>query len=100
MSSSSSSSSTPPIPSKEEVKEEVVTATKSTLSGLRSLTAGGVGGVCAVVVGHPFDLVKVRLQTADKGVYTGAIDVVRRTVAREGLARVWRHGAGKLELLC
>lgn len=88
--------STPPsLPSKEkvkeEVKEEVAAATKSTLSGLRSLAAGGVGGVCAVVVGHPFDLVKVRLQTADKGVYTGAIDVVKRTVAREGLARVlWR----------
>ena len=43
-----------------------------------------------MLVGHPFDLVKVRLQTADKGVYTGAIDVVKRTVAREGLARVSR----------
>ena len=83
-----SSSSTPSIPSKEEAKEEVVAATKSTLSGLRSLAAGGVGGVCAVIVGHPFDLVKVRLQTADKGVYKGAIDVVRKTVVREGLARV------------
>ena len=62
-------------------------ATKSTLSGLRSLVAGGVGGVCAVVVGHPFDLVKVRLQTAEKGVYRGAVDVVRKTIAREGLAR-------------
>ena len=41
-----------------------------------------------MVVGHPFDLVKVRLQTAEKGVYTSAIDVVRKTVAREGLARV------------
>ncbi|MCJ1439082.1 carnitine transporter [Xylographa pallens] len=85
MTSSSSSSSTPTLPSTEEVKSEVVAATKSTLSGLRSLAAGGVGGICAVVVGHPFDLVKVRLQTADKGVYTGAIDVVRKTVAREGL---------------
>lgn len=88
-----SSSSTPTIPkpqipSKDEVKEEVAAATKSTLSGLRSLAAGGVGGVCAVVVGHPFDLVKVRLQTAEKGVYSGALDVVRKTVAREGLARV------------
>lgn len=89
----SSSSSTPTIPkpqipSKEEVKQEVAAATKSTLSGLRSLAAGGVGGICAVVVGHPFDLVKVRLQTAEKGVYSGAADVVRKTVAREGLARV------------
>ncbi|KAA6410221.1 MAG: solute carrier family member 46 [Lasallia pustulata] len=80
--------SLPHIPSStSELKEEVIAAKKSTLSGLRSLAGGAVGGVCAVVVGHPFDLVKVRLQTAEKGVYTGAIDVVRRTVAREGLAR-------------
>lgn len=89
MPASASSSSTPSLPIQEEVKTEVVAATKSTVSSLRSLAAGGVGGVCAVVVGHPFDLVKVRLQTAEKGVYTGAIDVVRRTVAREGLARVF-----------
>lgn len=60
----------------------------STLAQLRSFAAGGVGGICAVVVGHPFDLVKVRLQTAEKGVYSGAIDVVKRTIAREGLTRV------------
>lgn len=76
------------LPSTEEVKQEAAVAAKKTLSGLRSLAAGAVGGVCAVVVGHPFDLVKVRLQTAEKGVYTGAIDVVRKTIAREGLARV------------
>ncbi|MCJ1330267.1 carnitine transporter [Thelotrema lepadinum] len=84
---SSSPSSPLPVPSKDEVKEEVVAATKTTVSSLRSLVAGGVGGICAVVVGHPFDLVKVRLQTAEKGVYNGALDVVRRTIAREGLAR-------------
>lgn len=75
------------LPSKEELKEDVVVATKSSLQSLRALVAGGVGGVCAVVVGHPFDLVKVRLQTAEKGVYSGAMDVVRKTVAREGLVR-------------
>ncbi|KAF2088578.1 mitochondrial carrier [Saccharata proteae CBS 121410] len=79
---------TPPhIPSTEELKEDVVAASKSSLQSLRALIAGGAGGICAVVVGHPFDLVKVRLQTAEKGVYSGAMDVVRRTVAREGLAR-------------
>lgn len=75
------------LPSAVEVKEQVKEKAKGAVSGLRSLAAGGVGGVCAVVVGHPFDLVKVRLQTAEKGVYTGAIDVVKKTVAREGLAR-------------
>ena len=55
---------------------------------LRSFAAGGVGGVCAVITGHPFDLIKVRLQTAEKGVYSGAIDCVRKTIAREGPVRV------------
>jgi len=76
------------LPSTEELKEEVKAATKSSLQSLRSLVAGGAGGVCAVVVGHPFDLIKVRMQTAEKGVYSGAMDVVRKTIAREGLARV------------
>lgn len=73
--------------SKEEVKEVVETAAKKSFQSLRDLIAGGVGGVCAVVVGHPFDLVKVRLQTAEKGVYNGAMDVVRKTIAREGPVR-------------
>lgn len=54
---------------------------------LRSFAAGGFGGICAVVVGHPFDLVKVRLQTAESGVYKGAIDVVKKSIARDGLRR-------------
>ena len=75
------------IPSSHEVKQQAVETAGAVKSSLRDLVAGGVGGVCAVVVGHPFDLVKVRLQTAEKGVYTGAIDVVRKTIAREGPVR-------------
>lgn len=75
------------LPSAEELKEDVVVVTRSSLQSLRALVAGGVGGVCAVIIGHPFDLVKVRLQTAERGVYSGAMDVVRRTIAREGIAR-------------
>ncbi|KAL9102545.1 MAG: hypothetical protein Q9163_002324 [Psora crenata] len=84
---SSPSSIKESLPSAEEAKDEVVEASKAAVSSLRSLAAGGVGGVCAVLVGHPFDLVKVRMQTAEKGVYTGAFDVVRKTVAREGLRK-------------
>ena len=32
-------------------------------SQVRSFLAGGLGGICLVLVGHPFDLVKVRVQT-------------------------------------
>ncbi|RAH71447.1 carnitine:acyl carnitine antiporter [Aspergillus aculeatinus CBS 121060] len=82
---STSTSASPPIPESIPVTE--TKPVNQTIAQIRSLVAGGVGGVCAVVVGHPFDLVKVRLQTAERGVYAGAIDVVKKTVAREGLAR-------------
>jgi hypothetical protein len=59
-------------------------AASDLVQSLRALVAGGVGGVCAVITGHPFDLVKVRLQTAEKGVYSGAMDVVRKIIARGG----------------
>ncbi|RQM07829.1 hypothetical protein DH86_00000706 [Scytalidium sp. 3C] len=72
---------------KEELKAEAQEGAQKSLSGLRSLVAGGFGGVCAVLVGHPFDLVKVRLQTAERGVYSGALDVVRKSVAKDGLGR-------------
>jgi solute carrier family 25 carnitine/acylcarnitine transporter 20/29 len=81
-------SNLPHVPeSKAELKADVKEAAAKSFAGLRSLAAGGFGGVCAVVVGHPFDLVKVRLQTAEKGVYRGAFDVVAKSVAKDGLAR-------------
>lgn len=83
-----SSSASSPQQIKDEVKIVEAKAVNQTIAQLRSLAAGAAGGLCAVVVGHPFDLVKVRLQTAEKGVYSSAMDVVRKTVAREGLARV------------
>jgi solute carrier family 25 (mitochondrial carnitine/acylcarnitine transporter), member 20/29 len=79
--------STAQLPSVETVKEEVKETAKSATSSLRDLAAGGVGGVCAVIVGHPFDLCKVRLQTAEKGVYNGAIDCLKKGIAREGLRK-------------
>ncbi|CAG8983826.1 hypothetical protein HYALB_00005463 [Hymenoscyphus albidus] len=78
----------PHVPeSKAELKEDAKVAGQNSLQGLRSLVAGGFGGVCAVVVGHPFDLVKVRLQTSEKGVYSGAMDAARKGIARDGLRR-------------
>ncbi len=71
----------------EELKQDAVIAVQKSFAGLRSLAAGGFGGVCAVVVGHPFDLVKVRLQTAEAGVYKSAIDCLAKGIARDGMVR-------------
>ena len=54
-------------------------------SPLSSLISGGCGGVCLVLAGQPFDLIKVRLQTAAPGAYSGAGDALRRTLASEGV---------------
>jgi len=62
----------------------------SAVDQIKSFIAGGFGGVSAVLVGHPFDLTKTRLQTAPAGVYTGAIDVVKKTVAKDGITGLYR----------
>ncbi|KZO99251.1 mitochondrial carrier [Calocera viscosa TUFC12733] len=60
------------------------------LDNVKSFVAGGFGGIAAVLVGHPFDLVKVRLQSAAPGSYTGAMDVVRKTLAKDGVTGLYR----------
>ncbi|KAK9371301.1 mitochondrial carrier domain-containing protein [Lipomyces kononenkoae] len=69
---------------------DTVKASSAIIGQIKSFAAGGVGGVCAVLVGHPFDLIKVRLQTAEKGVYSGALDVLKKTVAKDGILGVYR----------
>jgi solute carrier family 25 carnitine/acylcarnitine transporter 20/29 len=60
-------------------------SSKQTQNPIKSFLSGGFGGVSCVLVGHPFDLTKTRLQTAPPGTYTGAIDVVRKTIAQDGI---------------
>ncbi len=56
--------------------------------GIRSLAAGAAGGVCSVLVGHPFDLIKVRLQTADKASRRSALDVFKSSLTKSSRIRV------------
>ncbi|SMN18946.1 similar to Saccharomyces cerevisiae YOR100C CRC1 Mitochondrial inner membrane carnitine transporter [Maudiozyma saulgeensis] len=42
----------------------------------KSLIAGGVGGVCAVLTGHPFDLIKVRCQNGQAKGTMDAISII------------------------
>ena len=47
--------------------------------------AGVCGGVTVVLVGHPFDTTKTRLQVSPKGFYAGTLDCVSKTWRHEGL---------------
>ncbi|KAI5963450.1 CRC1 [Candida pseudojiufengensis] len=57
------------------------------VDNVKSFAAGGFGGICAVLTGHPFDLVKVRLQT---GLYNSSIQCVKDTIAKDGLKGLYR----------
>lgn len=56
----------------------------------KDLTAGTVGGAAQLIVGHPFDTIKVKLQSQPAPVpgqppkFSGAIDAVKQTITAEG----------------
>ncbi|KAJ0922086.1 putative mitochondrial carrier domain protein [Helianthus annuus] len=56
----------------------------------KDLTAGTIGGAAQLIVGHPFDTIKVKLQSqpvpppGQLPRYSGAIDAVKQTIAAEG----------------
>ncbi|KAJ4300768.1 carrier protein ymc1 [Kalmusia sp. IMI 367209] len=49
---------------------------------LKDLFAGAVGGIAQVLIGQPFDIVKVRLQTTSQ--YSGALDAATKIYKNEG----------------
>lgn len=69
--------------------------TRST-SGIKNFLAGGFGGICCVVSGHPLDTIKVRLQTmpqpepGQKPMFTGTLDCALKTVRKEGILGLYK----------
>ncbi|CAD5221926.1 unnamed protein product [Bursaphelenchus okinawaensis] len=69
---------------------------------VKSFFAGGVGGSFTVMVGHPFDTVKVRLQTmptpkpGEKPLYAGTLDCFRSTIAKDGITGLYKGMAAPL----
>ncbi|CAN1356903.1 Mitochondrial carnitine/acylcarnitine carrier-like protein [Linum perenne] len=62
----------------------------------KDLAAGTVGGAAQLVTGHPFDTIKVKLQSQPVAVpgqpqrYAGAIDAVKKTIASEGAGGLYK----------
>ena len=59
-----------------------------------NLVAGGFGGLCSLVVGYPFDTVKVRLQTANNLAYKNSFDCLSKMVLKEGFMSLFRGLSG------
>ncbi|KAL9966783.1 hypothetical protein ACROYT_G024904 [Oculina patagonica] len=66
------------------------------VSGVKNFFAGGFGGVCGVTIGHPFDTIKVRLQTAplpipgEEPLFRGTLDCLVKTVRNEGVLGLFK----------
>ncbi|KAG7098285.1 hypothetical protein E1B28_000248 [Marasmius oreades] len=54
------------------------------LKTAKDLTAGTAGGIAQVLVGQPFDIVKVRMQTSAKGTYNGMMHCAGGILKNEG----------------
>ena len=65
-------------------------------TSIKQLIAGGVGGICLVLAGHPMDTIKVRIQTmptpkpGEKPQFSGTFDCFSKTLRREGFTGLYR----------
>ncbi|KAH9867097.1 hypothetical protein IAQ61_007689 [Plenodomus lingam] len=56
----------------------------------RGFVAGVFSGIAKLSVGHPFDTVKVRLQTTSKSQFRGPVDCLLQTLRKEGFAGLYK----------
>ena len=57
---------------------------------VKEVVAGGAGGAAFIFVGFPFDTLKVRMQSATKGVYTGFFDAAAKSLKRDGFLALYK----------
>uniref|UniRef100_A0A7S1KTE3 Mitochondrial carrier protein n=1 Tax=Percolomonas cosmopolitus TaxID=63605 RepID=A0A7S1KTE3_9EUKA len=66
------------------------------LTFIENVIAGTAGGCALTLVGHPFDTVKVRLQTqpkplpGQKPMFTGVLDCFKQTIQKEGITGLYK----------
>ncbi|KAM0285632.1 hypothetical protein ACHAQH_001338 [Verticillium albo-atrum] len=75
-----------------EKKEETSPAFKN----YKGFVAGVFSGVSKLTVGHPFDTVKVRLQTTDASRFAGPLQCVAQTVRNEGVLALYKGASPPL----
>ncbi|KAF9884509.1 hypothetical protein FE257_001696 [Aspergillus nanangensis] len=66
------------------------TASTASKHNYKGFVAGVFSGIAKLSVGHPFDTVKVRLQTSKDGHFKGPLDCVMQTVRKEGVAGLYK----------
>lgn len=59
-------------------------------ANIRGFLAGAFSGMAKCTVGHPFDTIKVRMQTCAPGQFRGPLDCLLQTVRKEGVGAVYK----------
>ncbi|KAK2594416.1 hypothetical protein QQS21_007870 [Conoideocrella luteorostrata] len=67
-----------------------ITDKKSPTRDYKGFVAGVFSGVSKLAVGHPFDTIKVRLQTTNKGRFSGPLECVTQTIKNEGIKGLYK----------
>ncbi|ETN39398.1 uncharacterized protein HMPREF1541_05621 [Cyphellophora europaea CBS 101466] len=57
---------------------------------IRGFMAGAFSGMAKCTVGHPFDTIKVRMQTSTLGQFRGPLDCLMQTIRKEGVGAVYK----------
>ncbi|KAI9784638.1 MAG: hypothetical protein M1839_001860 [Geoglossum umbratile] len=63
---------------------------KASPSNYKGFVAGVFSGIGKLSVGHPFDTVKVRLQTTQKSQFRGPLDCLLQTIRKEGVPGLYK----------
>jgi len=50
----------------------------------KDLVGGSIGGIAQVLVGQPFDIVKVRIQTSPSGTYASPLECAKQLLKADG----------------
>ncbi|KAI9697790.1 MAG: hypothetical protein M1836_004466 [Candelina mexicana] len=56
----------------------------------QGFVAGVFSGIAKLSVGHPFDTIKVRLQTTQKAQFRGPLECLLQTVSKEGIGGLYK----------
>ncbi|KAI9813416.1 MAG: hypothetical protein M1827_004091 [Pycnora praestabilis] len=73
-----------------EVVEKAKPSRAVSNANYKGFVAGVFSGIAKLSVGHPFDTIKVRLQTTEKAQFKGPLDCLLQTLRKEGAAGLYK----------
>jgi len=73
-----------------DVKRPKQARQHATPSNYKGFVAGVFSGIAKLSVGHPFDTIKVRMQTSQHAQFSGPLDCLLKTVRNEGFVGVYK----------